>query len=79
MSDLFELIGGHCIRVDPYYRVYEAEEPGYYPQVILAGRSINDSMAGHVARMAIMGLNDVGKVIRGLKVLIMGHQQGRCA
>lgn len=55
-----------------YYRVYEAEELGYHPQVILAGRSINDSMPGHVARMAIMGLNDVGMVIRGSKVLIMG-------
>ncbi len=55
-----------------YYRVYKAEELGYHPQVILAGRSINDSMPGHVARMAIMGLNDVGKVIRGSNVLIMG-------
>jgi UDPglucose 6-dehydrogenase/UDP-N-acetyl-D-galactosamine dehydrogenase len=66
------LVGGHCIPVDPYYLVYKAEELGYHPQVILAGRSINDSMPGHVARMAIMGLNDVGKVIRGSKVLIMG-------
>lgn len=55
-----------------YYLVYKAEELGYHPQVILAGRSINDSMPGHVARMAIMGLNDVGKVIRGSKVLIIG-------
>lgn len=66
------LVGGHCIPVDPYYLVYKAEELGYHPQVILAGRSINDSMPGHVARMTIMGLNDVGKVIRGSKVLIMG-------
>ena len=66
------LVGGHCIPVDPYYLVYKAEELGYHPQVILAGRSINDSMPGHVARMAVMGLNEVGKVIRGSKVLIMG-------
>lgn len=66
------LVGGHCIPVDPYYLVYKAEELGYHPQVILAGRAINDSMPGHVAQMAIIGLNEMGKVIRGSKVLIMG-------
>lgn len=66
------LVGGHCIPVDPYYLVYKAKELGYHPQVILAGRAINDYMAKHVAEMAIKGLNDVGKVIRGSKVLIMG-------
>ena len=48
------------------------EELGQHPQVILAGRAINDSMPGYVALMAIKGLNDVGKVIKGSKVLIMG-------
>lgn len=66
------LVGGHCIPVDPYYLVMKAEEIGYHPQVILAGRAINDSMPKHVADMAIKGLNDVGKVIKGSKVLIMG-------
>jgi len=66
------LVGGHCIPVDPYYLVKKAEELGYHPQVILAGRAINDSMPGHVAEMMIKGLNKVGKVIRGSKVLIMG-------
>ena len=66
------LIGGHCIPVDPYYLVYKAKELGYHPQVILAGRAINDYMPKHVAEMAIKGLNDVGKVIKGSKVLIMG-------
>jgi len=66
------LVGGHCIPVDPYYLVMKAEEIGYHPQVILAGRAINDSMPKHVADLAIKGLNDVGKVIRGSKVLIMG-------
>lgn len=66
------LVGGHCIPVDPYYLVKKAEEIGYHPQVILAGRAINDSMPRHVAHMTIKGLNDVGKVIRGSKVLIMG-------
>jgi len=66
------LVGGHCIPVDPYYLVHKAEELRYHPQVILAGRAINDSMPGYVALMAIKGLNDVGKVIRGSNVLIMG-------
>jgi len=66
------LVGGHCIPVDPYYLVMKAEEIGYHPQVILAGRAINDSMPKHVAELAIKGLNEVGKVIRGSKVLIMG-------
>jgi UDPglucose 6-dehydrogenase/UDP-N-acetyl-D-galactosamine dehydrogenase len=66
------LVGGHCIPVDPYYLVYKAKALGYHPQVILAGRAINDYMPKHVAEMAIKGLNEVGKVIKGSKVLIMG-------
>ena len=66
------LVGGHCIPVDPYYLVYKAKELGHHPQVILAGRAINDYMPKHVAEMAIRGLNEVGKAIRGSKVLIMG-------
>jgi len=66
------LVGGHCIPVDPYYLVYKAKELGYHPQVILAGRAINDYMPKHVAEMAIKSLNEVGKVIKGSKVLIMG-------
>jgi UDP-N-acetyl-D-mannosaminuronate dehydrogenase len=58
--------------VDPYYLVHKAEEVGYHPQVILAGRAINDHMPKHVAQMMIKGLNEVGKVIKGSKVLIMG-------
>ncbi len=66
------LVGGHCIPVDPYYLVARAQESGYHPQVILAGRAINDSMPAYVAMKAIKGLNQVGKVIKGSKVLIMG-------
>ncbi len=66
------LVGGHCIPVDPYYPVYKAKELGYHPQVILAGRAINDYMPKHVAEMAIKGLNEVSKVIKGSRVLIMG-------
>jgi UDP-N-acetyl-D-glucosamine/UDP-N-acetyl-D-galactosamine dehydrogenase len=66
------LVGGHCIPVDPYYLVYKARELGLHPQVILAGRAVNDYMPKHVAMMALRGLNDAGKVIKGSKVLIMG-------
>lgn len=66
------LVGGHCIPVDPYYLVYRAEELGYHPQVILAGRSINDHMPKHVAELAIKGMNEAGKVIRGSRVVILG-------
>jgi len=66
------LVGGHCIPVDPYYLVYKAKELGYHPQVILAGRAINDYMPKYVAEVAVKGLNDVGKVIKGSKALIMG-------
>jgi len=66
------LVGGHCIPVDPYYLVYKAQELGYHPQVILAGRAINDYMPKHVAEMAIKGLNEVGKVIKHSKIVILG-------
>lgn len=66
------LVGGHCIPVDPYYLVFKAREMGYHPQVILAGRAINDFMPKYVAEMTIKALNSVGKVIKGSKVLIMG-------
>jgi len=66
------LVGGHCIPVDPYYLVYKAKEIGYHPQVILAGRSVNDYMSKHVVDITIRALNDTGKVINGSKILIMG-------
>jgi UDP-N-acetyl-D-galactosamine dehydrogenase len=66
------LVGGHCIPVDPYYLVKKAKEVGYHPQVILAGRSINDSMPKYIAEMTVKGLNKVGKTIKGSDVLIMG-------
>jgi UDPglucose 6-dehydrogenase/UDP-N-acetyl-D-galactosamine dehydrogenase len=66
------LVGGHCIPVDPYYLVHRAKELGYHSQVISAGRAINDSMAKHVAEMTVKAINDVGKVIKGSRVLIMG-------
>lgn len=66
------LVGGHCIPVDPYYLVQKAKEVGYHPQVILAGRSINDGMPKYVAEMTVKSLNKVGKTIKGSNVLIMG-------
>jgi UDPglucose 6-dehydrogenase/UDP-N-acetyl-D-galactosamine dehydrogenase len=66
------LVGGHCIPVDPYYLVYKAKEFGYHPQVILAGRAINDYMPKHIAEMTVKALNEVGKVLKGSRVLIMG-------
>ena len=66
------LVGGHCIPVDPYYLVYKAKEIGYHPQVILAGRSVNDFMSKHIVDVTIRTLNDIGRVIKGSKILIMG-------
>jgi UDPglucose 6-dehydrogenase/UDP-N-acetyl-D-galactosamine dehydrogenase len=66
------LVGGHCIPVDPYYLVYKAKEVGWHPQVILAGRAINDYMPRYVTEMAIKGLNEAGKKIKGSRVLILG-------
>ncbi|MFC1988454.1 nucleotide sugar dehydrogenase [Chloroflexota bacterium] len=66
------LVGGHCIPVDPYYLVFKAKELGYHPQVILAGRAINDYMPKHVAEMTIKSLNKAGKAIKSSKILIMG-------
>lgn len=50
------LVGGHCIGVDPYYLTYRAEKAGYHPEVILAGRRINDGMGQHIARECVRGL-----------------------
>jgi len=66
------LVGGHCIPVDPYYLVFKTKETGYHPQVILAGRAVNDSMPKHVADLTIKALNEAGSVIKGSKILIMG-------
>ncbi|MFA5812500.1 MAG: nucleotide sugar dehydrogenase [bacterium] len=66
------LVGGHCIGVDPYYLTFRAEQIGYHPQVILAGRRINDSMGKHVAEQTVKKLIAAGKAIKGSKVLVLG-------
>lgn len=65
-------VGGHCLPVDPYYLTHKAMELGYHPQLILAGRSINDNMPFHVVDLIIDGLNEIGKPICGSKIAILG-------
>jgi nucleotide sugar dehydrogenase len=65
-------VGGHCLPVDPYYLTHKAQELGYHPRVILAGRAINDSMPFHTVNMVIDGLNSVNKPVRGSKIAILG-------
>ncbi len=66
------MVGGHCIPVDPYYLVFKARELGYHPQVILAGRSINDNMPRVVCDVAVRALNESNRVIGKSTILIMG-------
>ena len=66
------LVGGHCIGVDPYYFVYEAEKLGYHSQIILAGRKVNDSMGAFVADAAIKEMVLAGKSPKNAKVAIFG-------
>ena len=66
------LVGGHCIGVDPYYLTHKAEMLGYHPQVILAGRRINDGMAAFVAQQTVKQMIDVGSCIKGAKVVVLG-------
>lgn len=66
------LVGGHCIGVDPYYFVYEAEKLGYHSQIILSGRKINDGMGEFVADAIIKKLILANKVVKQAKVVILG-------
>jgi UDP-N-acetyl-D-galactosamine dehydrogenase len=66
------LVGGHCIGVDPYYLTHKAEMLGYHPQVILAGRRINDGMAAWVAQQTVKQMIDAGSCIKGAKVIVLG-------
>jgi UDP-N-acetyl-D-galactosamine dehydrogenase len=66
------LVGGHCIGVDPYYLAHRAARAGYHPEVILAGRRVNDAMAGHVADCMLEGLIAAGKPVKGSRVLVLG-------
>ena len=66
------LVGGHCIRVDPYYLTHKAERLGYLPQVILAGRRINDSMGKFVAQRTIKEMIKAGRNVLGSTVTVLG-------
>ena len=66
------LVGGHCIGVDPYYLTHKAELLGYHPEVILAGRRINDGMGSHVARKTVQQMIHAGRNIKGARVNILG-------
>ncbi|HEV08969.1 MAG TPA: nucleotide sugar dehydrogenase, partial [Sulfurihydrogenibium azorense] len=66
------LVGGHCIGVDPYYLTFKAQAIGYHPEVILAGRRINDYMGKFVAENTVKKLIKAGKPVKDSKVLILG-------
>ncbi|MEK7299184.1 MAG: nucleotide sugar dehydrogenase, partial [Candidatus Margulisiibacteriota bacterium] len=66
------LVGGHCIGVDPYYLTHKAQQLGYHPEVILAGRRINDNMGKYVAEQTIKHLIKAGKSVKGAKVVVLG-------
>jgi len=66
------LVGGHCIGVDPYYLTHKAEMLGYHPQVILAGRRINDGMGKYIAEATIKEVIAAGGIVKGAKVNVLG-------
>ena len=66
------LVGGHCIGVDPYYLAQKAIETGYNPEIILAGRKMNDSMGGYVAQETVKMMIKKGARIKGAKALVLG-------
>ena len=66
------LVGGHCIGVDPYYLTHKAEMLGYNPQVILAGRRINDGMGQFIAQQTVKSMIQAGSAIKGASVIVLG-------
>ncbi|MBR0568455.1 nucleotide sugar dehydrogenase [Azoarcus sp. L1K30] len=66
------LVGGHCIGVDPYYLTHKADMLGYHPQVILAGRRINDGMGKYVAEQTVKEMINAGSSIKGADVIVLG-------
>jgi len=66
------LVGGHCIGVDPYYLAQKAQSTGYYPEILLAGRRINDGMSAFIANEVLKGIINTAPTVKGCKVLILG-------
>jgi UDP-N-acetyl-D-galactosamine dehydrogenase len=66
------MVGGHCIGVDPYYLTFKAESLGYHPEIILAGRRINDGMGKYAAERVVKMLIQAGQAVKGAKVAVLG-------
>ncbi len=66
------LVGGHCIGVDPYYLTHRATKAGYHPEIILAGRRLNDSMADYVADKLVRSMSEKGISVVGSRILVLG-------
>ncbi|AMD47692.1 Vi polysaccharide biosynthesis UDP-N-acetylglucosamine C-6 dehydrogenase TviB [Bordetella holmesii] len=66
------LVGGHCIGVDPYYLTHKAQSIGYHPEIILAGRRLNDSMGGYVVSQLVKCMTKKRLHVQGARVLVMG-------
>lgn len=66
------LVGGHCIGVDPYYLAQKAQDLGYHPEIILAGRRMNDSMGEYIASQVVKCMIRKGNVVRGADILVLG-------
>ena len=66
------LVGGHCIGVDPFYLAQKAQQFGYYPEIILSGRRLNDSMGNHIAAEVVKLMIDKEVKVKGANVLILG-------
>ncbi len=66
------LVGGHCIGVDPYYLTHKAQETGYHPEMILAGRRINDGMGTYVAGQVMQMMAERGTSVVGARILVLG-------
>ena len=66
------LVGGHCIGIDPYYLTHKAEAIGYHPEIILAGRRLNDGMGAYVAGQLVKAMLRRGIQVKGARVLLMG-------
>ncbi|MDR8423746.1 Vi polysaccharide biosynthesis UDP-N-acetylglucosamine C-6 dehydrogenase TviB, partial [Acinetobacter baumannii] len=66
------LVGGHCIGVDPYYLTHKAQAIGYHPEIILAGRRLNDSMGSYVVTQLVKGMIKKKIQVEGARVLVLG-------
>ena len=66
------LVGGHCIGVDPYYLTHKAQEIGFHPEMILAGRRLNDSMANYVAGQVVKLMSGKKILVKGSRILVLG-------